>query len=156
MNEIERRFLVKHNPGSSGCLKSYYIEQSYISSIYDIRIRMEKSSYSISRHSCEYMMIIKSLGDMERELEKISITRATYVDLLNSVKGNTIIKLRKKYQLENDLIAEWDKYQSIPDLQTVEVEFKTKEEADLFIPPNWFGEEITNNPEYKNINLAKR
>ena len=40
-------------------------------------------------------------------------------------------------------------------LSTVEVEFDTEEEANSFNPPEWFGEDITYNPTYKNSNLSK-
>ena len=38
----------------------------------------------------------------------------------------------------------------------VEVEFKSLEDANKFIIPAWFGEEVTNNDKYKNKNLIFR
>jgi adenylate cyclase len=37
---------------------------------------------------------------------------------------------------------------------SVEVEFKTEEESDQFVIPNWFGKEVTDDEKYKNKNLA--
>ena len=67
--------------------------------------------------------------------------------------GQVIRKTRTRIPLENKLIAELDVYHGI-DLRVVEVEFKNKSEVDAFIPPQWFGEEVTDNKQYKNKNLA--
>jgi CYTH domain-containing protein len=40
-------------------------------------------------------------------------------------------------------------------LMTAEVEFESVEEAEEFIPPDWFGEEKTDDSRYSNANLAK-
>lgn len=34
-----------------------------------------------------------------------------------------------------------------------EVEFDTEEAAQKFTPPHWFGEDVTFDPQYKNVNL---
>ena len=41
-------------------------------------------------------------------------------------------------------------------LKVVEVEFATIEDASGFVVPQWFIEEVTSNPDYRSINLAKR
>ncbi|MBP9483819.1 MAG: adenylate cyclase, partial [Negativicutes bacterium] len=40
-------------------------------------------------------------------------------------------------------------------LAVVEVEFDSLEAAASFVPPNWFGHEVTADQRYKNANLAK-
>ena len=40
------------------------------------------------------------------------------------------------------------------DLRLVEVEFQSVEEAEAFVPPAWFGEDVTGNPAYSNNVLA--
>lgn len=40
-------------------------------------------------------------------------------------------------------------------LQLVEVEFETKEDAERFAPPVWFGEDVTFDKNYKNNSLCK-
>ena len=39
-------------------------------------------------------------------------------------------------------------------LKICEVEFSTEEEAKSFVPPVWFGAEVTNDSRFKNKNLA--
>ena len=52
------------------------------------------------------------------------------------------------------VVYELDIYNNINNLITVEVEFLNKKEADDFIPPDWFGCEITNIKEFKNTLLV--
>ncbi len=35
-----------------------------------------------------------------------------------------------------------------------EVEFDSEKKADEFVPPDWFGKEVTNEASYKNRSLA--
>jgi len=37
---------------------------------------------------------------------------------------------------------------------TVEVEFDSEPDARLFVPPSWFGQEVTGDPRYQNAALA--
>lgn len=151
MEEIKRKFLVKSEPGSSKCLKTVYIEQGYISEELDIRVRMETNAYSKRKYATEYMMVIKGKGDIKRYSEKINIKITAYLELCNNIKGKQIKKLRKFYDIGNEKTAELDVYQNISELVTVEVKFKTEEDANIFIPPNWFGKEITHDLQYKNL-----
>lgn len=54
---------------------------------------------------------------------------------------------------EDKYICELDIYNNI--LITVEIEFNSKQEADNFNVPKWFGHELTNIQEFKNKNLAQ-
>ena len=54
------------------------------------------------------------------------------------------------------ITAEIDVFEGVLEsLKTVEVEFCSEEDAKNFEIPNWFGEEITYNKEYKNAYLSK-
>ena len=41
-------------------------------------------------------------------------------------------------------------------LVIAEVEFPSVEAANVFVPPAWFGEDVTENPAYSNSNLSKK
>ena len=41
-------------------------------------------------------------------------------------------------------------------LVIAEVEFPTEKEAEAFIPPEWFLEDVTYNPEYHNSTLSTK
>lgn len=70
--------------------------------------------------------------------------------------GTAVSKVQKQ-QASEALIAELDffhgKYEG---LIYVEVEFPTKEAAEAFIAPAWFGREVTKDPRYSNAALSMR
>jgi len=41
-------------------------------------------------------------------------------------------------------------------LRLAEVEFETEEEANAFVPPEWFGEDVTYSTEYHNSTLSRK
>ena len=78
--------------------------------------------------------------------------------LLNGVKSNIINKTRYTFPIGKDsLIAELDIYEKdLEDLNIIKVKFAYLEQAKVFEPLKWFGEEITNNNIYKTQYLAFR
>ena len=58
--------------------------------------------------------------------------------------------------LECGLTAELDIFEdSLAPLILIEVEFPTEEDALSFLPPLWFGEDVTFSGEYHNSNLSQ-
>ena len=148
--EIERKFLVKDMPSIANNNESYLIEQYYISTNPEIRLRMVQN---LNNNQVNYYMTQKSDGTKVREEIETEVDKSFYINNQEKMIGHVIRKTRTRIPLENKLIAELDVYHGI-DLRVVEVEFKNKSEADAFIPPQWFGEEVTDNKQYKNKNLA--
>ena len=69
--------------------------------------------------------------------------------------ANPIYKIRYKIPLDNRIL-DLDRYiGKLLNLYTVEVEFKTEEEAKSFVPPYWFGREVTYDFMFKNSSLIK-
>lgn len=156
--EIERKFLVHEEELLTSIVlsnyKSYDIQQAYIATD-DVEVRIRKIEDSYANYKC--FMTIKSKGGLARNEVEFEIPYGHYINLTkcNMYKGNIIEKLRYKIPLENNIIAELDIYdKDLFGLLTVEVEFKTEEEANSFIAPAWFGREVTNDKKYKNKNLA--
>lgn len=148
--EIERKFLVKDMPSIANNNESYLIEQYYISTNPEIRLRMVQN---LNNNQVNYYMTQKSDGTKVREEIETEVDKSFYINNQEKMIGHVIRKTRTRIPLENKLIAELDVYHGI-DLRVVEVEFKNKSEADAFIPPQWFGEEVTDDKQYKNKNLA--
>jgi len=156
--EIEKKYLV--DPNRIKELKklsynSFKIEQYYLSDKSDswtIRIRKEGRYCSIT---------LKSKGLLSREEIEFDITKYDFAEYIKLAKSR-IFKTR--YQFENE---EPDKVNKYPhycyeidiyndyDFITCEVEFDTEEEANSFIPPDWCIKDVTEDPYYKNVNLAK-
>nr|WP_307989431.1 CYTH domain-containing protein [uncultured Niameybacter sp.] len=143
--EIERKFLVKELPD----LKAYphkKIKQGYISTDPVIRIRQMNNTYCVC---------LKSQGHMIREEFELGITKEQCDALWHKVDNHPVEKIRYFIPLENDLTAELDIYeQYLEGLLTVEVEFPSPQDAANFIPPDWFGEDITHDNRYKNNHLS--
>ena len=144
--EIERKFLVKHIPNLENC-KNYYIKQGYISTNPVLRIRQKDN---------KYIFTFKGKGDIQREEFEKEITKEEFENLWLKIEGEPIIKTRYIIPLENDLVAELDIYEgNLQGFKNIVVEFDNIEQAENFIPPNWFGEDITKNIKYTNAYLSK-
>lgn len=143
--EIERKFLVKDD-----LIKLGYdydvITQSYIGFNPTSRVR---------RIGNKYFYTEKSVGTLVRCEEEKEISQDIYLNLLRYRVGKSISKNRYKIPIDNGLVAELDIYLGdFSGLKTVEVEFKSMEDALSFVKPDWFGEDITDDLRYKNDNLA--
>lgn len=143
--EIERKFLL----GEQIDLKDYdwvEINQSYIGVNPVSRVRKMGNKYYYNQ---------KGVGTLVREENEKEITEETYNKIIKYRIGRTINKLRYRIPLDNEVDAELDYYlDDLSPLVTVEVEFKSLEDANSFVVPTWFGKEITEDVRYKNDNLA--
>ena len=143
--EIERKFLVKTIPN----LESYTsreILQAYISTDPVIRIRKMDQLYCLC---------MKSQGHMIREEFELPLTKEQFDNLWNKVDYSPIEKTRYFIPIDQQLTAELDIYKGHLDgLLTVEVEFASSVHASHFVPPTWFGQEITHDNRYKNNHLS--
>lgn len=144
--EIERKFLLNILPDDENHYKHAEIEQAYISTDPTIRLR---------RCNGIFYLTVKQNGLLAREEIEFAITREQYEHLWNKIETNVIRKTRFFIPLHDDLIAEADVYHGdLQGLMTVEVEFGSIAEAERFIPPSWFGADVTHIPEYANSSLA--
>jgi CYTH domain-containing protein len=147
--EIERKFLLYPNEHLQnlvmGC-ESHEIVQGYLSVNPEIRIR---------KLDHDYFLTTKSKGALLRKEVETRLSQEAYYILLN-LCSPIIRKTRYIMKLGNSKnVAEIDvfKTEALKGLVLVEVEFDTLCEANNFVPPKWFGKEVTNNPNYKNKNL---
>lgn len=144
--EIERKFLVKELPDLSK-YEVLHIEQGYISTSPTIRIRREND---------EYYVTCKGKGSLSHDELNIPMSAEKYEHLLTKIDGILISKNRYLIPLSDKLTAELDEFlDSLEGLYYVEVEFETEKEALDFIPPTWFGKEVTYDKSYTNASLSK-
>ena len=145
--EIERKFLVGYlPPGYAGC-ERHEISQGYIYTDPVIRIR---------RSDDEYFLTVKGRGLVAREEFEINISKEAFEELSKKCDGNVLSKTRYLIPQEGELVAEMDVFHgSFDGLRYIEVEFSSEEEAEDFIPPDYFGPEVTDKPEYQNSGLSK-
>jgi len=83
------------------------------------------------------------------------LTAGEFAALAQKLETAFLDKIRYYVPLESGHTAELDVYEGrLSGLVTVEVEFKTLEEAESFVIPDWFGKDISNIESYKNSRLA--
>lgn len=146
--EIERKFLVATLPDLSNLLGAH-IQQAYLSKKPEVRVR--KKTKQFNEH---YFLTVKSEGSVARDEFEIVLSDITYKELLGEAKY-LIEKTRYEIPLSEGLVAELDVYDNPKDLVVVEVEFINEDLAQKFVPPSWMGKEVTNDPSFKNKNLAR-
>lgn len=149
--EIERKFMLREIPKELTIMDKRTIYQSYLAvGMEEVRIRRVQHEDSSEKFFLTYKN--RQKDKLLREEIEIEITVMTY-DQLNN-KSKPIIKDRLLIGLDNDLMAEVDIFINTGfELKTVEVEFKSVIEAENFIPPAWFGRELTGTGEYNNQSL---
>ena len=145
--EIERKFLVKNLPENLENYPHHKIKQGYISTNPTIRIRQWDD---------KYILTVKSSGLMKKQEYELDISEEQFGNLWNKVEGNTIEKTRYIIPLKDNLKAELDIYIGfLSGFMNVEVEFLSTQDAIMFDPPDWFGQEVTQDPKYSNSSLSK-
>ena len=145
--EIERKFTVKKLPDDLEGYPFHIIEQAYLNTDPVVRIRREDD---------RYYMTYKGSGLMAREEYNLPLNRPSYEHLLPKADGNVISKKRyliplAPYTVELDVFAP-----PFAPLVIAEVEFPSVEEAERFVPPDWFRQDVTQDPAYHNSNLRRR
>lgn len=146
--EIERKYLVTYLPENLENYEQKRISQGYICTNPVVRIR---------RSNDDYFLTYKSKGLMAREEYEMPLTAEAFEHMLPKIDGILIDKIRYMIPLNEKHVAELDIFQgTLAPLRLVEVEFESIEEANAFVPPAWFGDDVTNSGEYHNSNLSKR
>ena len=146
--EIERKYLIDKIPFSLEEFCCRRIEQGYLCTEPVVRIRRDDDTYYLT---------YKSKGLMVREEYNLPLTREAYEHLKAKADGRIISKLRYMIPLAGSLTAELDLFQDdLAPLMLAEVEFNTVEEAEHFLPPEWFGEDVTSSSKYHNSTVSKK
>ena len=145
--EIERKFLIKNIPFDLAGFRARQIEQAYLCTNPVVRIRKSDS---------EYYLTYKGKGKIAREEYNLPLTEEAYLHLLEKADGNILTKTRYEIPTENDLIIELDIFSGkFQGLVLAEVEFESLEQANAYIPPEWFGRDVSITGEYQNNKLSR-
>jgi len=147
--EFERKFLVRELPQNLADYQVTTIIQGYLA------ICENGTEVRIRKKGDRYYQTIKSGFGLEREEVEIEINRQQFEILWAMTKGKRVEKKRYKIQYFHSII-ELDIYSGILDgLVVAEIEFASLKQAVSFIPPSWFGQEVTEDERYKNRNLVQ-
>ncbi len=160
--EIERKFLVRHLPENLEKYTAKEITQGYLSTEPVVRVR---------RDGEEYYLTYKGKGLVAREEANLPLTKVAFEQMLPNSQGIVIDKTRYLIPLldgeylprkdetgdniHSGTLAELDIFHGAYEgLLLVEVEFDSLEQANCFVAPEWFGEDVTEGAGYQNSRLA--
>lgn len=145
--EIEKKFLITAIPFSLEGYKSRKIEQAYLSTDPVIRVR---------RDNDDYYLTYKSKGFVVREEYNLPLSKESYEHLLTKADGNIITKTRYEIPEKNNLTIELDIFEGkFKGLILAEVEFESEDDANSYTPPEWFGDDVSNESTYHNSTLSQ-
>lgn len=125
------------------------IEQAYLNTDPVVRVRKDND---------DYYLTYKGKGLLSREEYNLPLNKEAYEHLLSKADG--IVLTKKRYMIpvpgSDHLMIELDIFEGhYKGLILAEVEFASEEEAKAFIPPAWFGEDVTFSGQYHNSRLSK-
>ncbi|MCI5873179.1 MAG: CYTH domain-containing protein [Clostridiales bacterium] len=145
--EIERKYLVKELPKNLEQYPCKHIEQGYLNTDPVVRIRRTDDRYTLT---------YKGSGLMVREEYNLPLNAESFLHMKGKIDGILIEKYRylipfEKYTIELDIFEG-----ELAPLQLAEVEFESEDEANAFVPPAWFGEDVTFSTKYHNSTLSQR
>lgn len=145
--EIERKYLLRELPDLTA-YDFHKIEQAYLCTNPVVRVRREDENY---------YMTYKGSGMLAREEYNLPLTKEAYEHLKMKADGNVISKTRYLIPLEvQGMMAEVDVFEApFAPLIMAEVEFENEEQANTFVPPAWFGEDVTFDGRYHNSYMSK-
>lgn len=146
--EIEKKYLIEKLPVGYEKYPCRMIEQGYLCREPVVRVRKEDESYYLT---------YKGKGLLVREEYNLPLTKEAYEHLV--LKADGVILTKRRYlipvQGEGELMIELDVFEGkFEGLILAEVEFESVEEAEGFVPPEWFGRDVTFSGEYQNSVLS--
>lgn len=145
--EIERKYLIEKIPFDLKDYRYLLIEQAYLCTSPVVRIR---------RQNNDFYLTYKSKGLLAREEYNLPLDEKSYTHLIQKADGHILCKKRYLIPLEDGLTAELDIFEKdYEGLMLAEVEFQSIDDANAFIPPKWFGQDVTMSGEYQNSRLSQ-
>jgi len=157
--EIERKYLLEQDIDQlieQGVIKlqsKHRIEQTYIAMDENQELRVRRL-VDLDNNEVTYTHTFKNGIGLAREEIEYSITATIYDQIMNAFGYVPLTKDRITAQFEEGIV-EIDIYDQVQ-FNVVEVEFQSLEEANQYIPPAWFGEEISFNKKYSNKAIWKK
>lgn len=149
MAEIERSFLVEHDPPAAP-QRTEHIQQGYLA------IDANGTEVRVRRRGNSLTLTVKSADPGRTRLEEeFELEEQHFERLWPLTAGRRLVKERHQFALTGGLTAELDLYAGmLTGLRVVEVEFASEHEGEHFEAPEWFGREVTADRRYRNRHLA--
>ncbi|MEO6651391.1 MAG: CYTH domain-containing protein [Ilumatobacteraceae bacterium] len=151
--EIERKFILADVPNNERLGPGTHIRQGYLAEdeLVEVRVRITDDAANLT---------VKAGAGLSRTEVNIAISTQDAEALWPHTVGRRIDKTRHRVTLHGGVIqqvAEVDIYSgSLAGLHVAEVEFTSETDAAAFNPPDWFGPELTGDPQWSNAALARQ
>ena len=152
--EIEKKYLVKKLPEDLSKYEKWEIEQCYLCAEPAIRIRKRNEDYILTYKNRSLDNKCKEKGlNISQEVE-VPLTEEAYKHLKKKADGIAITKTRYripygKFVIELDVFHE-----DYDGFYLAEVEFDNASEGQAFVPPDWFGRDVSGDYHYMNNYLS--
>jgi CYTH domain-containing protein len=129
---------------------STLITQAYLED--NLRTRIRDEFDRLTGHT--YTQTRKTGEGISRPEDEHKISKKAY-DAMLTIATCQLVKIRYFMQCDG-FVAQINFFEGdLTGYAQIEVEFDTEEEAKAFIPPVWFGLEVTNDNRHGNYSLAK-
>lgn len=154
--EIERKYTIDHVPSILEQYRQKKIEQGYLCHNPTLRVRKSNGDYYLTYKSKFGLEAEKEGSALINNEVELPLSEEAYLTLKDKIDGNMVYKTRYLIPIQDGLIAELDVFEGVlSGLVFAEVEFPSEEAADEFVPPAWFGKELTADKRYSNYHLSK-
>ncbi|MBA3746947.1 MAG: CYTH domain-containing protein [Solirubrobacterales bacterium] len=147
--EIERKFLLSALPPALAFARRKAIVQGYlaIDGATEVRVRRTPDGATLT---------IKHGGGEVRVEEELALGERQADALWKLTEGRRVQKTRREMHVDG-LLVEVDEFVGALDgLIVAEIEFDDEQAARGFMPPAWFGREVTGEAAYANRSLSER
>lgn len=143
--EIERKFLVSVVPDGLGA--GLRLRQGYLAVSGDTNVRIRDLGDA-------QVLTVKGGAGMRRVEVELLLSPAQFDALWPLTEGRRLEKTRYRVPIGIHT-AELDVFEGdLHGLRLVEVEFDSVTDAQVFQPPDWFGVDVTGEPQWSNASLA--
>lgn len=147
-DEVERKFRVREVPPSLG--EGTRLRQAYVALDGEVEVRVRDRGGT-------HVLGVKGGRGLRRTEIEVGIGADDFDELWALAPDRRIEKTRHRVALDDHghLTAEVDVYAgALEGLVVVEVEFADPRQAAAFVPPPWFGDEVTGDEAWSNAALA--
>lgn len=150
--EIEKKFQLKSIPANLEAYEKKEIEQGYLCTSPVVRIRKSNERYILT---CKSNHVRNEDNVRMCDEVEIPLTKESYLHLRKKADNHMISKTRYVIPLEDGHVGELDVFHGRLDgLSFIEVEFADAQDAESFVPPDWFGENVSKDERYTNSFLS--
>jgi CYTH domain-containing protein len=151
--EIEKKYCIYKLPENLSSYPAYELEQCYLCTSPTLRIRKKNEDYILTYKNRVTPKDGAQKLCVSEEVE-LPLTKESYEHLREKADGRRIKKTRyhipyEGYRIELDVF-----HGDYEGFYMAEVEFESEEESAAFIPPDWFGEDVSGDYHYTNSYLS--